>query len=135
MEAYRASKTLAERSAWDFVDQSENIRTRSFQSKNLLNLYNKDKPSFDIATVNPPFVFGPIIHQVPSRDKLNTSVAIFDAFIRGEKSENDLSAYVGNWIDVRDVAEAHVQVLIQEHAGGQRWGPSVGPVFWQGKPD
>lgn len=33
-EAYRASKTLAERAAWDFIE--------------------KEKPGFDLATVNPP---------------------------------------------------------------------------------
>jgi hypothetical protein len=44
MEAYRASKTLAERAAWEFVETN--------------------KPSWDISTINPPLVFGPIIHQV-----------------------------------------------------------------------
>jgi nucleoside-diphosphate-sugar epimerase len=45
-EAYRASKTLAERAAWEFVETH--------------------KPGWDVATINPPLVFGPIIHQVGS---------------------------------------------------------------------
>lgn len=35
---YRASKTFAERAAWDFVEE--------------------EKPNFDLATINPPMVFG-----------------------------------------------------------------------------
>ncbi len=53
-DAYRASKTMAERAAWEFVETH--------------------KPSWDLVTVNPPLVFGPIIHQVNSAEKLNTSV-------------------------------------------------------------
>jgi hypothetical protein len=36
-----------------------------------------EKPSFDGATINPPLVFGPIIHQVNSVESLNTSVGEF----------------------------------------------------------
>jgi hypothetical protein len=78
-------------------------------------------------------VFGPIIHEVPARDKLNTSVATFDSFIRGEKTDEDLDPYVGSWVDVRDLAEVHVQLLIQETGGGERWAASAGPFTWQGK--
>jgi len=38
---YRASKTFAERAAWDFV--------------------KNEKPNFSLATINPPMVFGPIV--------------------------------------------------------------------------
>jgi len=38
---YRASKTFAEKAAWDFVE--------------------KEKPNFTISTINPPLVFGPIV--------------------------------------------------------------------------
>ncbi len=49
-DKYRASKTLAERSAWDLME--------------------KEKPKWDLATINPPLVFGPIIHQVESPEKI-----------------------------------------------------------------
>ncbi|CCO29407.1 Putative uncharacterized oxidoreductase C513.07 [Rhizoctonia solani AG-1 IB] len=55
-DKYRASKTLAEKAAWAFV-----------QERN---------PKFDIATINPPMVFGPILHQVSDPESLNTSVAM-----------------------------------------------------------
>lgn len=38
---YRASKTFAEKAAWEFLE--------------------KEKPNFTIATINPPLVFGPIV--------------------------------------------------------------------------
>lgn len=38
---YRASKTFAERAAWEFLE--------------------KEKPNFTIATINPPLVFGPTV--------------------------------------------------------------------------
>lgn len=41
MSGYRASKTFAEKAAWDFVE--------------------KEKPNFALATINPPMVFGPIV--------------------------------------------------------------------------
>jgi nucleoside-diphosphate-sugar epimerase len=41
MAGYRASKTFAEKAAWDFVE--------------------KEKPNFTLSTINPPLVFGPIV--------------------------------------------------------------------------
>jgi len=50
---YRASKTFAERAAWDFVE--------------------REKPNFTLATMCPPLVLGPIVHYLNSLDGLNTS--------------------------------------------------------------
>lgn len=111
VHAYCGSKVLAERAGWEFVKDNN--------------------PSYDLAVANPPWVLGPIIHEVPTREKLNTSVAIFDAFTRGEKPEKDLEPYAGSWVDVRDLAEVHVQILIQETGGGERWAASAGPFTWQ----
>lgn len=43
-DAYRASKTLAEKAAWKFVEDN--------------------KPKWDLVTLCPPLVLGPIMHQV-----------------------------------------------------------------------
>ncbi|GAA6062179.1 hypothetical protein JCM10212_001343 [Sporobolomyces blumeae] len=100
-QAYRASKTLAERAAWDYVE--------------------KEKPSFDISTVNPPLIFGPIIHQVPSPDKLNTSINNFYQFLIGKKDAEAAATGFGSFVDVRDVAKVHVECLKVEQAGGERF--------------
>ncbi|POY72851.1 hypothetical protein BMF94_4106 [Rhodotorula taiwanensis] len=100
-QSYRASKTLAERAAWKFVEE--------------------EKPQFDITTIQPPLIFGPVIHQVPSPDKLNTSVNNFYQFLVGNKSAEDAQNGFGSYVDVRDVAKIHVESLLNDHAGNQRF--------------
>ena len=111
MDAYRASKTLAERSAWEFVETN--------------------KPAWDLVTVNPPFVLGPILHQVNAPEKLNTSVGAVWAFWHGAKSEADLPGPAGNVVDVRNVAYVHVQSLVRQEAGGNRFASCWGNYSWQ----
>ncbi|EST07003.1 3-beta hydroxysteroid dehydrogenase/isomerase [Kalmanozyma brasiliensis GHG001] len=110
-DAYRASKTMAERAAWEFVEQN--------------------KPSWDLVTVNPPLVFGPIIHQVAAAEKLNTSVGFVWGLLHGSKKEEDLLAPAGNCVDVRDVAYAHVEALVRDDAGSNRFATSLGPFTYQ----
>ncbi|KAJ9098876.1 hypothetical protein QFC19_006214 [Naganishia cerealis] len=110
-DKYRASKTLAERAAWKFMEDNH--------------------PAWDFATINPPLVFGPVIHQVESPDKLNTSVANFWAYIEGKKTDDDLKESSGNWVDVRDVAHAHYAALTTPAAANQRFIVSNGPFNGQ----
>ncbi|GAA5978589.1 hypothetical protein JCM11641_002780 [Rhodosporidiobolus odoratus] len=100
-QSYRASKTLAERAAWKFIEQ--------------------EKPGFDITTVNPPLIFGPIIHHCESADKLNTSVNNFYNFLLGTKSAEDAQTGFGSFVDVRDVAKIHIEALVTEEAGNERF--------------
>ncbi len=101
MAGYRVSKTLAERAAWDFVA--------------------KEKPAFDLATVNPPLVFGPVVHHLATPDAINTSNERVVALLQGKwKSEIPETGTMVLWIDVRDVAAAHVRALETPAAGGKR---------------
>lgn len=98
---YRASKTFAERAAWDFVE--------------------KEKPNFDIATINPPLVIGPVKPYGPGVDNINTSNERTRNILQG-KTKQDLGrtgTYI--WVDVRDVAEAHVAAFEKPEAGGKRF--------------
>ena len=71
---YQASKTLAERAAWDFVEK------------------NKGKISWDLVVLNPPYVFGPPIHDVASPKTLNTSMADwFQIVFKGSMTKEELS--------------------------------------------
>lgn len=56
MVKYRASKTLAEKAAWEFYEK------------------NKSSILWDIAVINPPWVLGPILHAVSSPKALNESM-------------------------------------------------------------
>ena len=68
-----ASKTCAERAAWEFVE--------------------KQKPNFDLVTLCPPLVFGPVIHSLKSLDELNTSNKRIWGLLSGG-ARNEVSALV-----------------------------------------
>jgi nucleoside-diphosphate-sugar epimerase len=99
----KASKTFAEKAAWEFVE--------------------KEKPGFSIATINPPMVFGPIVHYLNSLSALNTSNERFRNFIQGQwKNEKELPpSGVHIWVDVRDVAAAHVEAMERSEAANKRF--------------
>ncbi|PRP75079.1 hypothetical protein PROFUN_03915 [Planoprotostelium fungivorum] len=100
-QAYRASKSEAERVAWDFIKEK--------------------KPQFDLVTINPTFIFGPILHQVEDPKDLNTSVAFVYKMLTGETKEIAAPAPSQAFVDVRDVAKAHVNAIEKEEAGGKRF--------------
>ncbi|KAG8853839.1 methylglyoxal reductase (NADPH-dependent) gre2 [Tulasnella sp. 330] len=109
---YRASKVLAERAAWDFVES------------------NKDSIGFDLVTICPPMVYGPMIHEAPLT---GTSAEILRNGLNSH-AEEDLLKPVnvsGYWVDVRDVAAVHVLALANPDAGGQRFITATGPHSWQ----
>lgn len=103
MNGYRASKTFAERAAWDFIE--------------------REKPTFDLVTMNPPMVFGPVVHHLNALDALNTSNERIRDFIQGkQKDEKELPLTpIPLWIDVRDLALAHVKAIETPDAGGKRF--------------
>ncbi len=86
-----ASKTFAEKAAWEFVE--------------------KENPNFTLATMNPPLVFGPIVHYLNSLDSLNTSNQRVRDFMQGKAKDEipDTGVYI--WVDVRDLATAHVAAM------------------------
>lgn len=106
--AYRASKTLAERAAWAFVQDPAASRGGAVK--------------FDLVTVNPPMVFGPVVHYLESLDAVNTSNERLVDCLRGKWREGVPSAGpVSIWVDVRDVAEAHVKAGLEiPEVGGKR---------------
>lgn len=103
---YRASKTFAERAAWDFV--------------------SKEKPNFTLSTMCPPMVFGPVVHYLNSLDALNTSNQRIRNFIQGQNKDEipDTGAYL--WVDVRDLALAHVKAIEVKEAEGKRFFVTAG---------
>ncbi|KAL1741963.1 hypothetical protein HDZ31DRAFT_66409 [Schizophyllum fasciatum] len=114
---YRASKTLAEKAAWELYHA------------------NKGKIQWDLVTINPPFVFGPVIHEVDKAAALNTSALEWYKTVAGEdaggKSEQALTTQVSCWVDVRDLGRVHTLALEQEAAADKRVIASAGPFTWQ----
>jgi len=100
--AYRGSKKFAELEAWNFL--------------------KNEKPKFDIVTLCPPMTFGPVVHPVRKVQELNESNAMLWKIASGEKPLP--VTRVPFWIDVRDLAEAHVEALLRPDAGNKRYTPA-----------
>jgi len=108
--AYLVSKTLAEKAAFDFVAN--------------------EKPNFSISTLTPPMVYGPIAHSVKSMDALNTSSADLYRLFNGTLTsvpETGFWAYV----DVRDLAKAHLLSYTSAAAANKRYLISGAPYSYQ----
>lgn len=101
--AYAASKALAEKAAWDFM--------------------TTNKLSFDLATICPPMVYGPIKSATVDLQNLNTSSEHIYNLIRPESIPNDPIPQQASWswVDVRDVALAHLRAFEIPQAGGHRF--------------
>ncbi|EJT96897.1 NADP-binding protein [Dacryopinax primogenitus] len=92
---YRTSKTLAEQNAWRF---------------------EKEKTGkWDLVTILPPYVFGPLLQETAGKDSLNFSAQlIYDAVVTPKTGEA-LYSYAGKL----------------EEAGGERIIVSAGYFAWQ----
>ncbi|PGH33177.1 hypothetical protein GX50_04019 [[Emmonsia] crescens] len=102
MHGYRASKTFAERAAWEFIEN--------------------EKPNFTIATVNPPVVLGPVVHPLDSLAALNTSNERIRDLITGAAKNSCPPTGTHLWVDVRDLALAHTLAAEkQKEAANQRF--------------
>lgn len=62
--------------------------------------------------------FGPPVHSVKDISQLNESNATLWQVARGESLP---VARVPFWVDVRDLARAHVEALLRPHAGNKRY--------------
>jgi nucleoside-diphosphate-sugar epimerase len=102
-DAYRASKVAAERIAWDFM------RTHG--------------PPFDLVSLCPAMTFGTFLpHCVPkSISELNTSNALVWRAIKGGENGTVPPTKGPVWVDVRDIALAHIKSLLVPAAGGRRF--------------
>lgn len=66
----------------------------------------------------PPMTFGPVVHPVDGVDKLNESNAMLWRIAQGQ---NPLPvSRVPFWVDVRDLAKAHVEALLRPGVGMKR---------------
>jgi dihydroflavonol-4-reductase len=89
---YYLSKTLAEREAWSII--------------------NEEKAGFELVVINPFMVIGPSLS--PSE---NTSTQIFVDLAKGVYP--GIFALTWGFVDVRDVAEAHIRAMETSGASGR----------------
>ena len=92
ISAYNKSKTLAEKSAWDFMESN---------------------PSFKLTVINPVGVIGPMLS-----DDIGTSNLFVKKILDGSTPGNP-GLHIG-FVDVRDVARAHVDSIKNEKSDNKR---------------
>ncbi|SCM70090.1 Nucleoside-diphosphate-sugar epimerase [uncultured Pleomorphomonas sp.] len=101
-DAYRRSKILAERAAWDFM--------------------KTEGGSTEFVTILPGAILGPVL----TKDNLG-SVQIIERLLQGRPGR---VPRIGLWVvDVRDLAELHIQAMIAPEAAGERF-LAVGDFMW-----
>ncbi|KAL1943163.1 hypothetical protein VTO73DRAFT_4834 [Trametes versicolor] len=109
---YRASKTMAERAAWDLYREGK----------------ERGVIGWDLVTLCPPWVFGPVLGAKSPHD-FNFSMKTW--YELAVKEEGEVPTWSkGSWVDVRDFAEAHLLVLTKPEAGGERYIIAAGPYLW-----
>ncbi|CAL1716032.1 unnamed protein product [Somion occarium] len=99
VQAYRGAKKYAEQAAWDCI--------------------RNDKPHFDLVTFCPPLVFGPLAHPITKVSELNESNKHLWAI--AARVDPLPVARVPVWVDVRDLAFAHVEALLRPEISNRRF--------------
>nr|QXT49511.1 Gre2p-SpyTag003 Loop B [synthetic construct] len=127
VNAYCGSKKFAEKAAWEFLEE------------------NRDSVKFELTAVNPVYVFGPQMFDKDVKKHLNTScelvnslmhlspeggggsrgvphIVMVDAYKRykGGGGSDKIPELFGGYIDVRDVAKAHLVAFQKRETIGQR---------------
>ncbi|KDN37161.1 hypothetical protein RSAG8_10293, partial [Rhizoctonia solani AG-8 WAC10335] len=94
--------------------------THVYTEKEAWEFIEREKPGFDLVTICPTMVYGPVLQEVTSLDNINASSLQFYRVFNGQ--DNALKPFgVWLWVDVRDVATAHVAALEKPEAGGKRF--------------
>ncbi|HET9159988.1 MAG TPA: NAD-dependent epimerase/dehydratase family protein [Caulobacteraceae bacterium] len=103
LAAYRRSKILAERAAWDFMAGK----------------------ATQLTTILPGAIFGPVLNK----DQLG-SVGLIKQLLDGKPPVLPRLAF--NIIDVRDLAELHLEAMIRPAAAEERF-IATGEALWYGE--
>lgn len=99
LNAYRKSKAIAEKSAWDFM--------------------NVKSSRTSLTTVLPGAIFGPVLSaSVPS------SIEVIRNIVQGKGPGNPKIGF--EIVDVRDLADLHIRAMTDPKASGQRYIASGG---------
>lgn len=100
-QPYAYSKTLAEKAAWEFVNQEDN-----------------NNCTFDLVTCNPSFVMGPGVKVHETSESYG-----FLQMLGSGKLSGGTPDFSMTWVDVRDVARGHIAAgfLPAETVANQRY--------------
>lgn len=108
---YFASKTFAERAAWEMWKEAK----------------TKGEMTWDLVTLCPPMIYGAPCHEVRKDmgvEGLNTSLKDLFMGLQGQNPEfkpRVATPGLPAWVDVRDVAEAHIRALALDKGVSERF--------------
>ncbi|QRV82057.1 NADPH-dependent aldehyde reductase ARI1 [Ceratobasidium sp. AG-Ba] len=111
-EMYRASKTLAEKAAWKYVNE------------------NKGHINYDLVTALPSYVSIAPMHNVASRDQLTSTNAVASS-IRQPRPASEYTDTAYWFIHVKDMAALHSAAFSEPDAAGHRILGVAGDASWQ----
>ncbi len=95
LPAYIKSKTLAEQSAWKFIEKEGN--------------------GLELSVINPVGIFGPVIGGITSA---SLDVAVSE-ILKGNLEYTP--TFTMGVVDVRDVADVHIKAMLHPQANGERF--------------
>jgi nucleoside-diphosphate-sugar epimerase len=99
---YNVSKKLAEQAAWKYMEENN--------------------PTFELTVINPDIIIGPIMQHVPGPKNLNeTNEFAIYSFLNGTYKDIERIKFpFFHFVDVRDVALAHILAMTTPAASGKR---------------
>lgn len=99
--AYYGAKSFAEKYAWEF------LKTHDVK--------------FQMTAVNPVYIFGPQVFEEDAKGKLNTSNQLIGDLLNLTPEEMEkFDNLKGGYVDVRDIAKAHLLAIENEECAGKR---------------
>ena len=104
VSAYAKSKTLAERAAWDFIE--------------------REGDALELTVINPVGIFGPVWGA-----DYSSSISVLQQLMNGDMTR--LPSLSFGIVDVRDVADMHLQAMTNPAAKGQRFLATAGLMSMQ----
>ena len=109
-----------ERAAWDYVEKEKPNFTLAVVSQ-----FSNPTAGFtstpNLVQCNPPLVLGPIVHYLNSLSALNTSNQRIRDLMTGAAKDSCPPTMNYLFVDVRDLAQAHVLAAEKPEAGGKRF--------------
>jgi nucleoside-diphosphate-sugar epimerase len=109
--AYRASKKFAELEAWNWVRSPSSV--------------NASGEKIDLTVFCPSYVFGPWVHPLENLSSINTSNQTLKDMVLGIVKQPDVPIRTPAWVDVRDLALAHVEAAyIRPESSNKRFAVS-----------
>ncbi|KAH7317135.1 hypothetical protein B0I35DRAFT_451859 [Stachybotrys elegans] len=112
---YFGSKKFAEKAAWAFVNGEDGDKTAASGEGG--------QPKFNITVLCPPVIYGPAAHDLGDLSSLGISLGDIQRFVTGELLADGVAPGPMPYcpfVDVRDVATAHVRSLEAPAAANQR---------------